>query len=85
MLPEMKKAPAVSRRGIKCRSMTREQTSLMLAMLIKPFVLLVGLAFLVCVRYAIIKYMPDGWLKRLFLIRLDKAGRSRTQGRTTAT
>jgi hypothetical protein len=65
--------------------MTREQTSLMLAMLIKPFVLLIGLAFLICVRYAIIKYMPDGWLKRLFLIRLDKAGRSRAKSGTTAT
>lgn len=63
--------------------MTREQTSLMIAMAIKPFVFLIGLALLVCIRYAVIKYMPDGWLKRLFLIRLDKAGRSRAKGRTT--
>lgn len=85
MLPEMKKAPPISGGAVKCLPMTREQTSLMLAMLIKPFVLLIGLALLICVRYAIIKYMPDGWLKRLFLIRLDKAGRrSAKSGTPTA-
>ena len=52
--------------------MTLEQTSLVLAMLIKPFALLAVLGMLVLIRYGIIKYMPDGWLKRLFLIRLDK-------------
>jgi len=41
-------------------------------MLIKPFALLAVLGMLVLIRYGIIKYMPDGWLKRLFLIRLDK-------------
>lgn len=63
--------------------MTREQTSLMIAMLIKPFVFVIGLALLVCVRYAVIKYFPEGRLKRLFLIRLDKAGRSRAKGSST--
>lgn len=62
--------------------MTPEQTSLVLAMLIKPFALLLVLGVLVCIRYGIIKYMPDGWLKRLFLIRLDKP-RDRSAKRST--
>lgn len=62
--------------------MTPEQTSLVWAMLIKPFALLAVLGLLVCIRYGIIKYMPDGRLKRLFLIRLDKSGRSGAKSRT---
>jgi hypothetical protein len=57
--------------------MTREQTSFMIAMLIKPFAVFAVLAALLCVRYAVIKYLPSGRLKRLLLIRLDKAGRRR--------
>ncbi len=64
--------------------MTREQTSLMIAMVIKPFVFVIGLALLVCVRYAVIKYFPEGRLKRFFLIRLDKAGRSSAKSRAAA-
>lgn len=63
--------------------MTREQTSLMIAMLIKPFAVFAVLSLLVCIRYAVIKYFPEGRLKRFFLIRLDKAGRSRAKSSPT--
>ena len=63
--------------------MTREQTSFMIAMLIKPFAIFAVLAALVCVRYAVIKYFPAGRLKRFLLIRLDKAGRRSAKSRTT--
>lgn len=70
--------------GLKCLPMTREQTSLMIAMLIKPFAVFAVLAVLVCIRYAVIKYFPEGRLKRFFLIRLDKAGRSSAKSRSAA-
>jgi hypothetical protein len=61
-----------------------EQTSFYLAMLIKPFAVFVILALLVYIRYAIIKYIPFGRLKRLLLIRLDKPWRRTPQRRTPA-
>lgn len=45
------------------------------ALILKPFAALALLTALLCVRFAVIKYMPDSWLKRLFLIRLDKTRR----------
>ncbi len=55
--------------------MTPEQYSFTLALIIKPFAVLAVLTLLLLVRFAIIKYMPDSWLKRLFLIRLNKSGK----------
>jgi len=61
-----------------------EQTSFYLAMLIKPFAVLAILLLLACIRFAIIKYIPFGWFKRLLLIRLDKSWRRTPQSRTPA-
>lgn len=52
--------------------MTREQISFTLALAIKPFVLLAMLGFLLSIRFAVIKYFPEGRLKRFLLIRLNK-------------
>lgn len=41
-----------------------------IALLLKPFALFAFLALLLCVRYAIIKWMPECRLKRLLLIRV---------------
>lgn len=38
-----------------------------LAMALKPFFLLAFLTALAAVRYAVIKLMPDCWLKRILL------------------
>lgn len=55
--------------------MTDEQFSFMVATALKPFVVLIALALLLCVRFAVIKWMPEGKLKRLFLIRVKKSAR----------
>lgn len=44
--------------------------SFAIAMFLKPFVLLAFLALLLCVRYAVIWWCPDGWFKRLLLRRV---------------
>lgn len=64
--------------------MTSEQISFALAIAIKPFVLLVMLGFLLCIRFAVIKYVPEGRLKRLLLIRLNKPRSRRPDGSAAA-
>ncbi len=44
--------------------------SVALAMLLKPFVLLAFLTALLCVRFAIIKFMPECKFKRILLTRV---------------
>lgn len=63
--------------------MTSEQISFTLALAIKPFVLLAMLGFLLCIRFAVIKYFPEGRLKRLLLVRLNKPRSGRAQGSPT--
>jgi len=41
-----------------------------LAMALKPLVLFAFLALLLCVRYAVIWWVPDCWFKRLLLARV---------------
>jgi hypothetical protein len=41
-----------------------------IAMLLKPFALFAFLGLLVCVRYAVIWWFPECWLKRLLLRRI---------------
>lgn len=45
--------------------------SAILAVMLKPLMLALGLCALVAVRIAVQKWMPDCKLKRLFLIRVD--------------
>jgi hypothetical protein len=45
--------------------------SVALSMLLKPLVLALGLCALAAIRIAIIKWMPDCKLKRLFLLRVE--------------
>ncbi len=46
--------------------------SLALAMILRPFALFAVLAcILLPIRYAVIKWMPDGTLKRVLLIRCN--------------
>lgn len=40
------------------------------AILLKPFILVCGVVFLILIRNAITRYMPEGKLKRLFLKRV---------------
>lgn len=47
-----------------------ELSNFAIAMLLKPFALFAFLALLLCVRYAVIKLMPECRLKRLLLIRV---------------
>jgi hypothetical protein len=59
------------------------QDILVLSIVLKPFLVFIFLLFLLCVRYAVIKYFPDGFIKRLLLIRLYHSRRSRTDSSTT--
>lgn len=52
--------------------MTNEQLSLAIATILKPFAALAIVFLLLCIRYAVIKYWPEGFIKRLLLIRLHK-------------
>lgn len=56
-------------------SLTPEQLSLAVAMIIKPFAALALMAFLLFIRFSIIKHMPESKFKRLLLIRLNKPRR----------
>ena len=55
--------------------MTPEQKSFALALVLKPFAALAFMTLLLAIRFAVMKYMRDGWLKRLFLVRLNKPRR----------
>lgn len=45
-------------------------SSTVIALLLKPFALLAILAALLAVRHAVMRWMPDSRLKRLFLLRI---------------
>ena len=45
-----------------------------IGMLLRPFALLAILGGLLCVRFAVARWWPDGRLKRLLLLRVDYAG-----------
>ncbi len=47
-----------------------EQVSFGIAMALKPLGVIIVLGALVCVRFAVIRWMPEGKIKRLFLTRV---------------
>jgi hypothetical protein len=49
-----------------------ESNTFLIALLIKPFIMLFLFAFLLWIRRKIIIMFPEGKIKRLLLIRLDK-------------
>jgi hypothetical protein len=63
--------------------LTEPQNILIASILAKPFIVLLFMGLLLCVRYAVIKYFPDCFIKRLLLIRLYHPRRSRTDSSTT--
>lgn len=62
---------------------TEPQNILIVSILAKPFIVLIFMGLLLCVRHAVIKYFPNGRIKRLLLIRLHYPRRSRTDSSTT--
>ena len=54
--------------------------SFALAMLLRPFVLLAILGSLLCVRYAIIWWFPEGKVKRLLLYRVSEERKRHSNG-----
>ena len=50
--------------------MTEEQTSFALAVLLKPFILLIFLWLVACLRIVFARHFPDCKLKRLLLLPL---------------
>lgn len=46
-----------------------------IAMLLRPFAAFLLLTFLLLVRHAIIRFFPNGWLKRVLLTRVHNRGR----------
>jgi len=63
--------------------MTPEQQSFFWAILLKPFAFLAFAAFFLGIRFAVIKYMPEGKLKRLFLIRVNQRWHRRSTSSTS--
>lgn len=53
-----------------------------LAILLKPIILLLFLGVLLFVRYAVIWWVPEGKLKRLLLLRVERTDTPTDQGRT---
>jgi hypothetical protein len=52
-----------------------EQQTFAIAMLIKPLVLILLLAFLLVIRLCFIRWFPDGKIKRLLLTKVKKSWR----------
>jgi hypothetical protein len=55
--------------------MTPEQETIAITMIVKPFVLLALLGALLLIRLAVIRWFPEGKIKKLLLIQVKKSWR----------